>query len=144
MQLLTPVANSPDGLSLVDGYVAEQQRLTAVERFAIQHESNELSSHDRYYRDLIPLSQPQKGQQYAFEVDLDSCSGCKSCVTACHTLNGLDEDETWRKVGLLVGGPMQLPVLQHVTTACHHCIEPACLEGCPVLAYEKDPVTGIV
>ena len=37
-----------------------------------------------------------------------------------------------------------LPVLQHVTTACHHCLEPACLNGCPVDAYEKDPVTGIV
>ena len=31
-----------------------------------------------------------------------------------------------------------------MTTACHHCLEPACLEGCPVKAYEKDPVTGIV
>ena len=50
----------------------------------------------------------------------------------------------WRKVGLLVGGSSRLPVLQHVTTACHHCVEPACMEGCPVQAYEKDPVTGIV
>ena len=33
---------------------------------------------------------------------------------------------------------------QTVTTACHHCLEPACLNGCPVKAYEKDPVTGIV
>jgi formate dehydrogenase iron-sulfur subunit len=31
-----------------------------------------------------------------------------------------------------------------VTTACHHCLEPACMHGCPVQAYEKDPVTGIV
>ena len=34
--------------------------------------------------------------------------------------------------------------MQHVTTACHHCLEPACLTACPVNAYEKDPVTGIV
>ena len=38
----------------------------------------------------------------------------------------------------------ELPVLQHVTTACHHCLDPACLNACPVDAYEKDPVTGIV
>jgi len=31
-----------------------------------------------------------------------------------------------------------------VTTACHHCLEPGCLIACPVDAYEKDPVTGIV
>ena len=33
---------------------------------------------------------------------------------------------------------------QTVTTACHHCVDPACMNGCPVHAYEKDPVTGIV
>ena len=36
------------------------------------------------------------------------------------------------------------PAQQTVTTACHHCLEPACLSGCPVKAYEKNPVTGIV
>ena len=56
------------------------------------------------YRSLVPATPPGPGQQYAFEVDLDRCSGCKACVMACHTLNGLDEAETWRDVGLLVGG----------------------------------------
>ncbi len=83
-------------------------------------------------------------QQRLSAVDLDRCSGCKACVTACHTLNGLDESETWRDVGLLVGGTPANPVMQHVTTACHHCLEPACMIACPVDAYEKDPVTGIV
>jgi Fe-S-cluster-containing dehydrogenase component/DMSO reductase anchor subunit len=35
-------------------------------------------------------------------------------------------------------------VKQSVTTACHHCLDPACMNGCPVGAYEKDPLTGIV
>ena len=65
-------------------------------------------------------------------------------MSACHNLNGLEEDETWRNVGLLSGGTSEQPFMQHITTACHHCIEPACMIGCPVLAYEKDPVTGIV
>ncbi len=41
-------------------------------------------------------------------------------------------------------GTTALPVLQHVTAACHHCLQPACLTACPVNAYEKDPLTGIV
>jgi Fe-S-cluster-containing dehydrogenase component/DMSO reductase anchor subunit len=55
-----------------------------------------------------------------------------------------DEAETWRSVGLLHGGTSNEPVQQTVTTACHHCVDPACMKGCPVNAYEKDPVTGIV
>src|SRR5690606_33393439 len=36
------------------------------------------------------------------------------------------------------------PAQQHVTTACHHCADPGCAQGCPTLAYEKDPATGVV
>jgi Fe-S-cluster-containing dehydrogenase component/DMSO reductase anchor subunit len=96
------------------------------------------------YQDLIPLEAPGENEQYSFEVDLDACSGCKACVAACHSLNGLEEGELWRNVGLLIGGADTGPVVQHVTSACHHCLEPACMHGCPVNAYEKDLITGIV
>jgi formate dehydrogenase iron-sulfur subunit len=128
---------------LIDDLLREQQA-TAVEEFAQWHEHETEPLQARYYRNLMPASPPKEGQQYAFEVDLDACSGCKACVVACHNLNGLETDETWRSVGLLLGGNDQLPILQHVTSACHHCVEPACLDGCPVEAYEKDPITGIV
>jgi Fe-S-cluster-containing dehydrogenase component/DMSO reductase anchor subunit len=133
-------------LPLVDHYLAEQKRLTAVERFAHLHERGSVESDGRFYRDLIPLDRPKEGQQYAFQVDLDACTGCKACVTACHSMNGLDpaEAETWRTVGLLQGGSAGAAVQQTVTAACHHCVDPACMHGCPVNAYEKDPVTGIV
>ena len=131
---------------LIGALLAEQQSLTVVERFAEAKHSGDAARQDpRVYRDLIPLTTPQPGEQYAFAVDLDACSGCKACVTACHSLNGLDESETFRDVGALTGRDHRgLHVLQHVTTACHHCLEPACLTGCPTLAYDKDPVTGIV
>ncbi len=127
---------------MLQRYLDEQSSLSAVEQFDQWHETNRVAATN--YRSLLPTSTPGPGQQYAFEVDLDRCSGCKACVTACHALNGLDEHETWRDVGLLIGGTRSLPLLQHVTTACHHCLEPACMIACPVNAYEKDPVTGIV
>jgi formate dehydrogenase iron-sulfur subunit len=173
-RLADPSASS-GSRTLLDELIAEQGRLTAVERFSQAHERHELKT--ARYRDLLPATAPAPGQQYAFEVDLDQCSGCKACVTACHSLNGLDEEETWRNVGLLVtpgkseirnpnaeGNPKPKArnsdfaqrtsfglrpsafgiQQQHVTTACHHCADPGCLNGCPVLAYDKDPVTGIV
>ena len=121
-----------------------QRSLTAVERFSELHDEGQLPSSERVYRSRIPLERPKINQQYAFEVDLDACTGCKACVSGCHTLNGLDDTEAWRTVGFLHGGTTAAPALQTVTTSCHHCLEPACLSGCPVKAYEKDPVTGIV
>lgn len=128
--------------TLIDRYLDEQRQLTAVEMFSNWHDDQPAQA--KYYSSLLPASTPGEGEQYAFEVDLDRCSGCKACVTACHALNGLDETETWREVGLLVGGTDSLPVIQHVTAACHHCLDPACLNVCPVNAYVKHDVTGIV
>ena len=163
--------------TLIDTLIHEQRRLTAVEKFSRAHSGHDTPPMGPTYRDLIPLSAPRPGEQYALEVDLDRCSGCKACVTACHSLNGLDEDESWREVEFLVGeevvplaragekgrgeggepstrpaprpfspapGNKVIPLQQTVTTACHHCVDPGCLNGCPVLAYHKDPVTGIV
>jgi formate dehydrogenase iron-sulfur subunit len=128
---------------LIDELLAEQQQLTAVDRFA-RRDAAGLPAQERYYRALIPLQRPRAGEQYAFRVDLDACTGCKACVSACHSLNGLDDDEVWRTAGLLHGGDENAAYQQTITTACHHCLDPACLNGCPVKAYEKDPETGIV
>lgn len=128
-----PVDETP-----IDLYLSSRSAPTAIEQFARRHEGDLLPRQARYYRDLIPVTAPGPGQQYGFAVDLDACTGCKACVTACHSLNGLDDGESWRKVTVL-GDTRQV-----VTAGCHHCIDPACLKGCPVDAYEKDPVTGIV
>ena len=128
--------------TLIDELLDEQHRLqTPVAVFSDNHAQGTTRAH---YRDLIPLSAPKPGEQYAFQVDLDACTGCKACVSACHSLNGLDENETWRDVGLIHGGTTAAPYQQTITTACHHCVDPGCLNGCPVQAYEKDPITGIV
>ena len=141
------VADPVDASALLDRYLEEQQ-LTAADRFAQAHDAAHADGATPAlagrYAALMPATPPAAGQQYAFDVDLDACSGCKSCVAACHSLNGLEEEESWRDVGLLHGGSRSLPVVQHVTTACHHCLDPACMHACPVEAYEKDPVTGIV
>jgi Fe-S-cluster-containing dehydrogenase component/DMSO reductase anchor subunit len=130
--------------TLVDELLAEQRTLTAVERFARYHGDHSHNAKQSLYRALMPARSPNPGEQYAFSVDLDACSGCKSCVAACHSLNGLEEGETWRSVGFLHGGKEEASFQQTVTSACHHCVEPECLNGCPVKAYEKEPLTGIV
>lgn len=133
-----------DVVTPIDQYLAAQQDLRVVERFA----RTDVSGRTGRWSELIPLSAPGPGEQYRFDVDLDACTGCKACVTACHNLNGLDEGESFRSIGMLVAEAdtsiAAPPAQQTVTTACHHCVEPGCLIGCPAEAYEKDPITGIV
>ena len=137
--------NQHPTFALIDELLAEQGRLqTPVATFATAHDAGSLPHLTALSKQLIPLTAPKSGEQYAFEVDLDACTGCKACVSACHSLNGLDEGETWRDTGLVVSPDARHPFTQTITTACHHCADPACLNGCPVLAYEKDPLTGIV
>ena len=142
LNVLDSTSSKPSARDLVRALLDEQQQISAVEHVA--KKVSTLEPDKKLYTELIPTSLPAKEQQYAFEVSLDDCSGCKSCVSACHSLNGLEEKETWRSVGLLHGGKENRRIFQSVTTACHHCLEPACLKGCPVKAYDKDPVTGIV
>ncbi len=139
----SPLYESTQLPSLIDQLLAEQQAVPAVETFARRHDEGVLSPELKLYEERFRIdhSDLRPGQQLAFQVDLDACTGCKACVAACHSMNGLAPEETWRDVGLVLGdGGLQ----QTVTTACHHCEDPACLAGCPVKAYEKDPVTGIV
>ena len=96
-------------LPVLDSLLADQQQLTAVERFSQRHTSATRPVMAELYSELIPLNRPKAGEQYAFEVDLDACSGCKACVVACHNLNGLEESEMWRNVGVLYGGTDREP-----------------------------------
>ena len=124
----------------IDLYLQKEPQLqTPIAEFSKTKEELEVE-----WSKLVPLTQPKPGEQFAFKVDLDSCFGCKACVAACHSLNGLDEEESWRDVGFIEDSRSGTNFHRTVTSACHHCADPGCLNGCPVEAYEKDPVTGIV
>src|SRR5687767_1881802 len=93
---------------------------------------------------LMPLRLPRPGEQYRFHVDMGSCIGCKCCVVACNEQNGNPASINWRRVGDIEGGFFPNATRTYLSMGCNHCLEPTCLSGCPVDAYEKDPVTGIV
>src|SRR5262245_44726148 len=84
------------------------------------------------------------GEQYRFHFDMGAGIGCKSCVVACNEQNGNPAALNWRRVGEIEGGWYPNAARHYVSMGCNHCLEPTCLAGCPVDAYSKDPVTGIV
>jgi Fe-S-cluster-containing dehydrogenase component/DMSO reductase anchor subunit len=92
----------------------------------------------------LPDRAPGPGEQYRFHFDMGVCIGCKCCVVACNEQNGNPAELNWRRVAEVEGGWYPNTERGYVSMGCNHCLEPTCLEGCPVDAYAKDPLTGIV
>ncbi|HEY1808463.1 MAG TPA: DmsC/YnfH family molybdoenzyme membrane anchor subunit [Acidobacteriaceae bacterium] len=93
---------------------------------------------------LTPGRLPAAGEQYRFHLDMTQCIGCKCCVVACNEQNGNPAQIQWRRVGEVEGGVFPHTIRHYVSMGCNHCLEPTCMTGCPVNAYTKDPLTGIV
>jgi Fe-S-cluster-containing dehydrogenase component len=90
--------------------------------------------------------------------DATICTGCKACVSACTTANGLVPDT------VLSNGLWQMPQdlnaqtkniiklakgeetaeISYVKRQCMHCLEPACVSGCPFGALLKRASDGVV
>ena len=84
--------------------------------------------------ELLPLN---AGEQYRFTFAMDACIGCHSCEVACAEQNGLPPGTAWRRVGEIEAGDHPRTRRFHLSMACNHCLDPACLTGCPTQAYVK-------
>jgi formate dehydrogenase iron-sulfur subunit len=92
----------------------------------------------------MPTRALEPGEQYRFHFDMRKCIACKCCVVACNEQNGNPASINWRRVTEIEAGYFPNATRAFLSMGCNHCLEPTCLSGCPVDAYTKDPVTGIV
>ncbi len=69
----------------------------------------------------------------AMIIDLDRCTGCDDCVTACS--NAHDNNPRFIRQGVAFEKFM-------VANACMHCYDPVCLIGCPTGAIFRHPQGG--
>ena len=95
-------------------------------------------------RMLIPDRPLMPGEQYRFHFNMNKCIGCRSCEVACNEQNGNPSEIRWRRIGEIEGGVYPDTSRHYLSMGCNHCLDAECLKGCPVDAYKKDPVTGIV
>ncbi len=90
-------------------------------------------------------------RQYAFFVNSDACSGCKTCQVACKDAHDIRPGLHWRRViEVQAGGWTRREGVwatdtsaYYLSVACHHCTTPACGQQCSTNAIWKRP-DGIV
>jgi Fe-S-cluster-containing dehydrogenase component/DMSO reductase anchor subunit len=85
----------------------------------------------------IDIPKLKEGEQYRFHFDATACVGCHCCEAACNEQNGNSADVKWRRVGEMEGGVFPNVSSLFNSMSCNHCIDPACLNGCPTESYIK-------
>lgn len=79
----------------------------------------------------------------ALSIDIERCTGCRSCEAACKLENRLAEGIFRNRVYWIepAGENQQFEFLVSV---CQQCTRPACLRACGAAAISKCPDTGVV
>lgn len=72
-----------------------------------------------------------------FYFDSTVCTECKACQIACKDLHDVDASINLRKVYCVEGGAFPKPWVYHLSVACNHCDNPACIPVCPVGSITK-------
>lgn len=80
-----------------------------------------------------------------FYFDQSRCIGCYACVVACKDWHDIPPGPVFlRRVIIKEQGQYPNVSVSFISTACHHCDEPACIPSCPAEAIAKRETDGIV
>lgn len=79
-----------------------------------------------------------------FHFNQSLCSGCHSCMMVCKENHHLPEGAFFRRVSSFVSENGSKPGVFHLSLACNHCMDPACVANCPVGAMYVDEEDGTV
>jgi molybdopterin-containing oxidoreductase family iron-sulfur binding subunit len=77
-------------------------------------------------------------------IDLDKCTGCQACTTACAMENNRLPGENWQDVLFYHEGMYPNVKLHWFPRPCMHCENPSCVHVCPTKATYKVPDGGFV
>ena len=83
--------------------------------------------------------------QYGFYFDQNRCTGCFTCIVACHDWHDVPAGPaSYVRLKTTEKGKYPDLFVSHLFMPCYHCRNPACAAICPVEAITKRGEDGIV
>jgi Fe-S-cluster-containing dehydrogenase component len=75
--------------------------------------------------------------KWGMVIDLEKCTGCQACTTACAMENNTLPGEPWQDVLYYHEGQYPNTSIKWLPRPCMHCEEPSCMHVCPTEATYK-------
>ncbi len=131
-------------LANVQGHHSMEGRQIVVETTLKDFQKNPESGIHRHKIFSLWSKHKYTGHKWALSVDLNSCTGCGSCIIACQSENNIPtvgkkyvlngREMHWMRVDRYYVGDPENPSAVHQPLMCFHCDNAPCETVCPVLA----------
>ncbi len=132
--------------------VGEKERTSRVHELVREGTVAEFQHHPEFAKHIGPHAfeaplwnqQAYDGYKWGMAIDLNSCTGCGSCVVACQAENnipvvgktqvGKGREMHWIRVDRYFAGNPEEAAIAYQPVTCQHCENAPCEQVCPVAA----------
>ncbi len=116
---------------------------------ALKSEKIHLLGHHEYNSHSITPDKVYTDVKWAMAIDLNKCTACGTCVTACNVENNIPivgkveasngREMHWMRIDTYFSGTPDEPVTSFQPMLCQHCDNAPCENVCPVVATSHSP-----
>lgn len=146
------LATTQEHHSLDDTFVKDFHRIrNIIQEGTLQKYKNDpkFLHHDKHEVFSITNEHKYDGMKWAMAIDLNKCTNCSVCVSACNVENNIPvvgksqvergREMQWIRIDRYYSGSPDEPIVSNQPMLCQHCDNAPCENVCPVNATNHSP-----